>query len=210
MENKSIFETLFSINVNKHAEKKNGLTYLSWSFAWAEVKKAYPLAQFFVHNTDGKPYLYDENLGYLITTSVEIEGQELSMFLPVMDGANKAMKKEAYTYKTKFGEKTCEAANMFDINKTIMRCLVKNLAMFGLGLYIYAGEDLPESEAETSQAPQKEVEPIGVLKRTNEFKKQLEACNTLIELQESFLSLKPSDQKLMVDIKDACKLKLTK
>jgi hypothetical protein len=66
------------------------------------------------------------------------------MWLPVMDGANKAMKAEAYTYTTKYGEKDVEPASMFDINKTIMRCLVKNLAMFGLGLYIYAGEDLPE------------------------------------------------------------------
>jgi NH3-dependent NAD+ synthetase len=56
------------------------------------------------------------------------------------------MKNEAYTYKTKYGDKTCEAATMFDINKTIMRCLTKNLAMFGLGLYIYAGEDLPEEQ----------------------------------------------------------------
>jgi hypothetical protein len=63
-----------------------------------------------------------------------------------MDGANKAMKQESYSYKTKYGEKWVEAASMFDVNKTIMRCLVKNLAMFGLGLYIYAGEDLPENE----------------------------------------------------------------
>jgi hypothetical protein len=63
-----------------------------------------------------------------------------------MDGANKAMKSSGYTYTTKYGEKSVEPASMFDVNKTIMRCLVKNLAMFGLGLYIYAGEDLPENE----------------------------------------------------------------
>ena len=71
------------------------------------------------------------------------------MWLPVMDGANKAMKRTPYKYQTKYnGEKTVEAATMMDINKTIMRCLVKNLAMFGLGLYIYAGEDLPETDKE--------------------------------------------------------------
>jgi hypothetical protein len=79
-------------------------------------------------------------------TSVTIEGETLEMWLPVMDGANKAMKKVAYEYKTKYGPKQVEAATSFDINKTMMRCLVKNLAMFGLGIYIYAGEDLPETE----------------------------------------------------------------
>tara|TARA_R110000765_G_scaffold166183_1_gene271116 strand:+ start:225 stop:554 length:330 start_codon:yes stop_codon:yes gene_type:complete len=65
------------------------------------------------------------------------------MHLPVLDGANKAMKAEAYIYSTKYKDKECKAASMFDINTAIMRCLTKNLAMFGLGLYIYAGEDIP-------------------------------------------------------------------
>ena len=79
-------------------------------------------------------------------TKVTINGITKEMWLPVMDSKNKAMKKEPYTYTTKYGEKTVESATMFEINKTIMRCLVKNLAMFGLGLYIYAGEDLPEAD----------------------------------------------------------------
>ena len=71
-----------------------------------------------------------------------------------MDGKNKSMKKKAYSYSTKYGDKSVEAATTFDINKTMMRCLVKNLAMFGLGIYIYAGEDLPESESqEKAKAP---------------------------------------------------------
>jgi len=154
----SVFNTLNAINVNDKTEKKSGLTYLSWAWAWAEVKKAYPDASFLIDHYDGKPYLFDENLGYIISTKVTILGETLPMHLPVMDGANKAMKSYAYTYMVKdwnqskqqgknvFKDKTCEAATMFDINKTIMRCLVKNLAMFGLGLYIYAGEDLPEEE----------------------------------------------------------------
>lgn len=142
----SVFEKLNNANVNGHTEEKNGLTYLSWAWAWAEVKKAYPDANYTIEKFNGLPYVYDENTGYMVYTTVTIEGITHEMWLPVMDGANKAMKAKAYEYQTKYGKKTCEAATMFDVNKTIMRCLVKNLAMFGLGLYIYAGEDLPESE----------------------------------------------------------------
>ena len=143
------FEKLYRVNVNDYTEEKNGLTYLSWANAWAEVKKIYPDAQYTIKRFDNNlPYVYDENTGYMVFTDVTIEGLTYEMWLPVMDGANKAMKNTAYTYKTKYGEKTVEPATMFDINKTIMRCLVKNLAMFGLGLYIYAGEDLPEVEPE--------------------------------------------------------------
>ena len=141
------FDKLYGINVNEHTEKKNDLTYLSWAWAWAEVKRVYPNATYSIKKFENSlPYVYDENSGYMVFTEVTIEGLTYEMWLPVMDGANKAMKSAPYTYKTKYGEKTVEAATMFDINKTIMRCLVKNLAMFGLGLYIYAGEDLPEVE----------------------------------------------------------------
>jgi hypothetical protein len=149
------FEKLYRVNVNDYTEEKNGLTYLSWANAWAEVKKIYPDAQYTIKRFDNNlPYVYDENTGYMVFTDVTIEGLTYEMWLPVMDGANKAMKNTAYTYKTKYGEKTVEPATMFDINKTIMRCLVKNLAMFGLGLYIYAGEDLPETEPEKITAEQ--------------------------------------------------------
>jgi hypothetical protein len=155
---KSIFETLNAINVNDKVEKKSNLTYLSWAWAWAEVKKVYPDASYDVI-TDPithKPYFYDENLGYMVMTSVTINGQKLDMWLPVMDGANQAMKSESYEYSTRYGVKTVEAASMFDINKTLMRCLTKNLAMFGLGLYIYAGEDLPEvTETKVVTKPKK-------------------------------------------------------
>jgi hypothetical protein len=146
---KSTFDVLSAINLSDKVEKKSNLTYLSWAWAWAEVKKEYPDASYVVlrDRTTEKPYFYDENLGYMVMTEVTIKEETLEMWLPVMDGANKAMLSTPYTYKTKFGEKTVEAATMFDINKTLMRCLVKNLAMFGLGLYIYAGEDLPEAES---------------------------------------------------------------
>jgi len=165
---KSVFESLNAINVNDKVEKKSNLTYLSWAWAWAEVKKVYPTATYNVIGdpSNTKPYISDENLGYLVMTSVTIEGQTLEMWLPVMDGANQAMKKESYEYTTRYGVKTVDAATMFDINKTLMRCLTKNLAMFGLGLYIYAGEDLPETNepAPTAKpAPKKAAAPAAEL-----------------------------------------------
>ena len=160
----AVFDDLNGLNINGHTEQKKvsgkELTYLSWPWAWAEVKKRYPDARYTIwKNANGLPYTEDPLTGYMVYTSVTIEGVTHEMWLPVMDGANKAMKREAYEYMTKYnGKKTCEAADMMDINKTIMRCLVKNLAMFGLGLYIYAGEDLPESEQEDQKqqnAPRK-------------------------------------------------------
>ena len=150
-ENKSVFETLFEINVNDHIEKKKDLTYLSWPYAWAEVKKKYPSATYKIHLFGEKqlPYVFDESVGYMVFTDVTINDLTHTMWLPVMDSANKTMKSTSYTYNTKFKKDILvEAATMFDVNKAIMRCLVKNLAMFGLGLYIYSGEDLPEIETE--------------------------------------------------------------
>ena len=157
------FETLSALNVNDHTEQKNGLTYLTWSWAWDEVKRKYPEAEYSIwKNENGLPYVYDPLTGFMVYTSVTIEGITHEMWLPVMDGSNKAMKAEAYQYTVrqhgKEVTKTCQAASMFDINKTIMRCLVKNLAMFGLGLYIYAGEDLPEVDKEEKQEEAKKEE----------------------------------------------------
>ena len=155
MENKrNTWEVLSKINCNDKTEKKNGLTYLSWAWAWGIVKANFPDANYIVHEYEGKPYLYDADLGYIVKTSVTIQGDTIPMHLPVMDGANKAQKNHEYTYEVaewKNGQKTgkiiqkkVEPATMFDINTAIMRCLTKNLAMFGLGHYIYAGEDLPK------------------------------------------------------------------
>lgn len=162
------FKLLNSINVNSFTEKKNNLTYLSWAHAWSEVKKSCSNATYKVIEDPltHKPYFYDEHLGYMVMTEVTIEAETLTMWLPVMDGANKAMMTTPYTYKTKYGDKTVEAATMFDINKTLMRCLVKNLAMFGLGLYIYAGEDLP-TEIEHGNEPK--TQPIDGGSSINSF-----------------------------------------
>ena len=150
-----MFEKLSNINVNDKIEKKKSggteLSYLSWTYAWIEFKKAYPNATYEIvkyvnEKGDMLPYMYDENTGYMVTTKVTADELTYEMWLPVMDSNNRAMKKEAYSIMTKAGKEIVVApATMFDVNKTIMRCLVKNLAMFGLGIYIYAGEDLPEA-----------------------------------------------------------------
>lgn len=173
-----IFKKLNAINVNDKVEQKsNGavkLSYLSWAWAWGELVKEYPQAVYQIERFDGKPYLYDENLGYMVFTNMTIENITHEMWLPVMDGSNKAMKKDSYEYTTKFGKKTVEPASMFDINKTIMRCLVKNIAMFGLGLYIYAGEDLPEN---VSEKPETKIEEVKEEKMTAEQEAWLKEHN---------------------------------
>lgn len=150
---KNYFTELYSLNVNENVEKKEGLSYLSWSWAVAEILKKYPDMTYEILRFENNlPYTYDEKTGYMVFTKVTIEGITREMWLPVMDSKNKAMLDHEYTYDVKnwktgeIVEKAVAPATMFDINKTIMRCLTKNFAMFGLGLYIYAGEDLPEEE----------------------------------------------------------------
>lgn len=147
-----IFNTLYYLDASSHIEKKNGLSYLSWPWAVAEVSKVCPDWSYEVKKFGEAqlPYTLDPKTGYLVYTSVTMKGVTHDMWLPVMDGANKAMRDVPYEYevydkyKKQTVKKKVEAATMFDINKTIMRCLVKNLAMFGIGLFVYAGEDLPE------------------------------------------------------------------
>lgn len=154
----NVFERLSAINVNDHIKEKDKQKYLPWAWAWAETKKVFPDANYKLVTVD-----YDEITGFMCHTEVTIESITHPMWLPVLDGANKSMKKESYTYmgtqwvngKKIPIEKTVAAATTFDINKAIMRCLVKNLAMFGLGTYIYQGEDAPEEEA-----PKAAPEPV--------------------------------------------------
>ena len=120
---------LLSLNVNDHAEKKGKLTYLSWAWAWAEALKADPTVNFMVHMFDNKPFM-DVNGSAMVWVTVNMFSKPVTCFLPVMDYNNKCVQKP----------------DGFEINKTIMRCLTKALALHGLGLYIYAGEDLPEGE----------------------------------------------------------------
>ena len=164
-----MFNALSNLDLSDKCEKRESLTYLSWANAWSEFKSAYPSATYrILKNEDGLPYFSDPNLGIMVFTEVTVDDVTHQMWLPVMDSKNKAMKLEPYTYsvwnnfKKAFEEKTVQGASMFDINKTLMRCLVKNLAMFGLGLYIFQGDDLPEKSADdtASSAPQQTVRPV--------------------------------------------------
>ncbi|MFT4140164.1 MAG: DUF1071 domain-containing protein [Bacillus sp. (in: firmicutes)] len=144
MSNKTLFQQLYDINVNDKLDKKANLSYLSWAWAWAEVKKVDPNASNEVHefplpNVEGVkvPYLQTPT-GYFVKVSVTIKGQTETEWLPVMDHRNK----------------TIEKPNAFDINKNTKRCLVKAIALHGLGLYVYAGEDLPEVDASESSGKQ--------------------------------------------------------
>lgn len=134
---KSIFQTLNDINVNGHTEVKDTgrvrLTYLSWAWAWAEVKKNYPDATYTVYeNANGWNYHTDGRTCW-VKTGVTIEGMEHIEYLPVMDNRNNSIPADKVT--------------SMDVNKAIQRSLTKAAARHGLGLYIYAGEDLPETES---------------------------------------------------------------
>ena len=133
------FDALYNMNLGDKVEKKEGLSYLTWSEAWKAFREVYPSATFqVVTNPDTKlPYFVDPNVGIMVFTEVTADDLTLTMFLPVMNSSNRAMKLEPYTYQVydkqnrRYIDKTCEAADMFSINRTVMRCLVKNLALFG-------------------------------------------------------------------------------
>ncbi len=127
------FIELNNINVNEKTEQKNGLTYLSWAWAWGELKKRHPDANYKVYeNEQGWCYFTDGHTAW-VKTSVIVNAIEHIEYLPIMDNRNKSIPLEQIT--------------SFEVNKSIQRSLTKAVARHGLGLYIYAGEDLPEETA---------------------------------------------------------------
>lgn len=149
---KSVFSTLNAVDVGEHTEKKNGLTYLSWAWAWAELLKRYPDSVYTIYeNKDGLFYHTDGKTAW-VKTGVTVEGKEYIEFLPVMDYKNKSIPLDAIT--------------SFDVNKAIQRSLTKAVARHGLGLYIYAGEDLPEeSQEEAKQHTQQTAELVSEIEK---------------------------------------------
>lgn len=142
---KDVFNTLNSVNVNEHTEKKMNLTYLSWAWAWAEVKKRFPDANYTIYeNTQGWNYFTDGRTCWT-KVGLTIEGLEHIEQLPVMDFRNKSIPLEKVT--------------SMDVNTSIQRGLTKAIARHGLGLYIYAGEDIPEATEDTD-APKAESKPV--------------------------------------------------
>lgn len=196
MENKEIFETLYGVDVSKKIEKKNGLSYLSWAWAWAELKKAYPLATYKVYeNVDGWNYFTDGKTCW-VKTSVTINELENIEYLPVMDFRNKSIK---------VGEVTS-----FDVNKAIQRCLTKSIARHGLGLSLYAGEDLPEDTTKPDvKPPKKETHPKQ--ERPYLWEQTIRNCKSLPELKAEYSKVKAKigSNKVLVALKDEMKAKLT-
>jgi hypothetical protein len=143
MTKKSAWETLSKINVNDHTEKKNGLTYLSWAWAWGVLKDNYPDATFEKHiQPNGMPYIIDANGFAYVQVTVTVDGISATELFPVLDYKNKAVVKP----------------DSFAINTAMQRALAKAISYHGLGHYIYAGEDLPQSEdapQSPAEAPQK-------------------------------------------------------
>ena len=124
------FARLNQINVSEHLEKKGEFSYLSWPFAVAQLRLADPAAFWELRRFDGLPYLKTET-GTFVEVAVTVQGVTLAQIHPVLDGKNRPL-----------AEPTA-----FDINTSIQRCLVKAIALHGLGLYVYAGEDLPNGQA---------------------------------------------------------------
>lgn len=139
----SVFETLSKINVNDKVEKKNNLSYLPWAWAWSVAKQNYPTATYKVYeNEDGFNYHHDGMTGW-VKTGVTIEGMEMIEYLPIMDYRNQSIRVDKIT--------------SFHVNSSIQRSLTKALARHGLGLYIYAGEDLPQDESKPEKPTKLEL-----------------------------------------------------
>lgn len=131
------FSMLNAVNVNEHTEKKNNLTYLSWAWAWGEIKKRFPEAVYTIYESETGCFYHTDGRTAWVKTGVTVNGIECIEYLPVMDYKNRSIPLDAIT--------------SFDVNKAIQRSLTKACARHGLGLYIYAGEDLPEDEQESGE-----------------------------------------------------------
>lgn len=142
MNDKNSFARLSGINVNEHIEKKGQFSYLSWPYAVAQLRLADPNATWEVRRFDGLPFLRTE-AGYFVEVAVTVEGVTLSQLHPVLDSKNRPILEPS----------------VFDLNTSLQRCLVKAIALHGLGLYVYAGEDLPTLADEQPMPPKDQPTP---------------------------------------------------
>lgn len=165
---KSVFETLNAIDCSEHTETKGKLTYLSWAWAWQILKKNYPTATYKIYEDANGRFYHTDGRTAWVKTGVTVEGIENIEYLPVMDNYNKSI--------------TIDRVTSFDVNKSIQRSLTKAVARHGLGLYIYAGEDLPE---ETTQQPAQQNTPQKkVEKNVTKVLAMIKSATTLDELQK--------------------------
>lgn len=148
-EKKSVWATLSAIDVNDKTEEKNGMTYLSWAWAWGKLKENYPEATFKKHTHDGMAYIKDESGYAFVEVTVTVEGISATELFPVLNYKNKAI----------------PDPNAFEVNTALQRGLAKAIAYHGLGHYIYAGEDLPQSDGETPQSKVKDKEVVDPIQK---------------------------------------------
>ena len=159
---------LLKINVNNHIEKKGNLSYLSWAWAWAEVLKIDPRAKWVAHEWNDRPAMFLPDGTAMVKVSVTINDDTKTCVLPVMNNRNQAI----------------QNPDAFAVNTATMRCMAKAIAMFGLGLYIYEGEDLPEGAV-----PQLNAEIVA----------SIAAATTLDDLTKLFKQLSKEDRMTHID-----------
>lgn len=160
MAEKSVFQTLYDIDVSDKVKQKNGLNYLSWASAWAEVKKAFPNASFKVYESDTGCIYHTDGRTAWVKTSITINDDEVIDYLPVLDFKNKPILIDNITSS--------------DVNKSIQRSLCRAAARNGLGLFIYEGEDIPESVSELDEINEENLAIASSLAKENdEMKKKV-------------------------------------
>ena len=180
------FNELNSIDVKDKIEKKNGLSYLSWAWAWGELKKRHPNATYTVYeNANGLNYHTDGNTAW-VKTGVTVNDIEHIEYLPIMDYKNKSIPVGNIT--------------SFDVNKAIQRSLTKAVARHGLGLYIYAGEDLPEQTIQTieTRKPKPEEDISNDFFTEEETVENLEELIDLCETEDALKSLYKENKKIIM------------
>jgi hypothetical protein len=181
-ENKSVYEVLSKLNVNDKVEKKSNLTYLSWAWAWGVLKENFPTATYTIYeNKDGWNYFTDGRTAW-VKTGVNVDGLEHIEYLPVMDFRNQSIPADKLT--------------SFDVNKAIQRSLTKAISRHGLGLYIYAGEDLPEDNSEDSTTKASDFKANKVAATIVGDPAQKARPNTVENLREVFAQLTPDKRDI--------------
>lgn len=174
----SPFVALAAVNVNDRIEKKNGLSYLSWAWAYDCLMRRDPEAEI----TYGEPRMFGDTM--MVYCTVTAFGKSRTAHLPVMDYKNKAISNP----------------NAFEVNTAMQRCMVKAIALHGLGLYIYAGEDIPGDPTKPEpEAPK--ADPDG--------EKLLRGAGSLDELADLWRTLKPAQRATLGTVKDEMKLVLS-
>ena len=195
--------SMLKTNVNEHTEKKNNLTYLSWAWAWAEALKADPEAIYKIEMFGDKCFM-DINGTAMVFVTVTLFGKPMMCQLPVMDSYNKSITIEGVTTTNKYGKEITTKLDSFNVNTAIMRCMTKALALHGLGMYIYSGEDLPLGENESDEGTPDEGKML-------DYIAAIEATTTVDELKNIYIEAfaatdgNKSWQTKMIAAKDAKK-----